>query len=80
MPTRILEFRRPDQQGYPRVGRVRTDGSIAFQGKIYRTIRDVPQECLALRPDLETHSQWVRLYRAIDPKQRHRRDDNRSDK
>ena len=78
MPTRILEFRRPDQQGYTRVGRVRTDGSIAFRGKVYRTIREVPQECLALRPDLETHSQWVRLYRAIDPK-RPRREADRPD-
>ena len=57
----------------PRVGRVRRDGSITFRGETYPTIRDLPPDCLALVPDLETWKEWKRLYRAIDPDPGHRR-------
>lgn len=72
MKARILPFESPHACGRATVGKVRPDGSIVFQGETYRTIRDVPEECRALRPDVETYRQWVRLYRAIDPRNRHR--------
>lgn len=49
------------------VGRVHRDGSITFRGRKYSTLREVPPECLGLRPDVETHCQWRSLYRPIDP-------------
>jgi hypothetical protein len=50
------------------VGRVHPDGSITFRGRRYCTLKDVPPECKALRPDIETHRQWRELYRPIDPR------------
>lgn len=52
------------------MGRVRPNGAIVFRGETYPTIREVPEECVALRPDVDTYCQWVRLYSAIDPKRR----------
>ncbi len=52
------------------VGRVHRDGSISFKGKKYRTIRELPPECTALRADAEAYAQWARLYRAVDPRRR----------
>jgi hypothetical protein len=34
---------------------------------MYRTIRDVPPECVAFRADLASIIQWRALYRAVDP-------------
>lgn len=70
MRGRILPFREPHLTGESRVGRVRPDGAIVFRGETYPTIREVPDECVALRPDVDTYCQWVRLYSAIDPKRR----------
>lgn len=57
-------------QGRPRVGRIHRDGSITYDGTTYPTIKDLPAECLAMRLDVETYSEWKRLYRAIDPRLR----------
>jgi len=54
----------------PRVGRVHSDGSITYRGRTYATIKDLPADWVALRPDVETWKQWIRLYRAIDPRGR----------
>jgi hypothetical protein len=51
----------------PRVGRVHRDGSITYRGHTYPTIKEVPTDWVALRPDLETRLQFIRLYDAIDP-------------
>jgi len=53
-----------------RVGRVQKDGSISFKGKTYRLIKDLPPECTALRADAAAYAQWVKLYRAVDPKRK----------
>jgi hypothetical protein len=55
------------------VGRVHEDGSITFKGKRYRSIRELPSECTALRGDLETSARWVKLFRAVDPKRKGKR-------
>jgi hypothetical protein len=65
---RILPFADPARKEDAVVGRVHRDGSITFRGKRYTTIKDVPSQCLSLRPDVETHVQWRKLYRAVDPK------------
>lgn len=52
------------------VGRIHRDGSITFRGTRYTTIKDVPSQCLSLRPDVETHVQWRMLYRAVAPESR----------
>ncbi len=52
------------------VGRVHKDGSVSFKGKKYRTIRELPPECTALRADAEAYAQWAKLYRAVDPRRR----------
>lgn len=71
--ARVLPFAAENERAAPpRVGRVHRDGSITFRGKTYPTIKDVPPDCLALRPDLETVREWRRLYRAIDPDPRPR--------
>ncbi len=71
--ARVLPFDARDTRvDSSRVGRVHRDGSITFRGKTYATIKDVPADCQALRPDLETHREWRRLYRAIDPDPRPR--------
>jgi len=56
----------------PRVGRVHRDGSITYRGQTYPTIKEVPTDWVALRPDVETWKQFLRLYRAIDPAARRR--------
>jgi len=56
----------------PRVGRVHRDGSITYRGHTYATIKEVPTDWVALRPDVETWKQFLRLYRAIDPAARRR--------
>ena len=64
----VLTFDRGRNAAQPRrVGRVHRDGSITFRGETYPTIKEVPADCLALLPDLETWKEWRRLYRAIDP-------------
>lgn len=65
----------PFDPGFPeaerrQVGRVHPDGSITFRGRRYSNLREVPPECCALRTDVETHVQWARMYRAIDPRRR----------
>jgi hypothetical protein len=71
---RLLRFDpRPGEGRPPQVGRVHPDGSITYGGKTYPSIKEVPPECLAVRPDLETYKEWRRLYRAIDPRLRDRR-------
>ncbi len=70
----ILTFDRGRDAGEPpRLGRIHRDGSITFRGRTYPTIRDLPADCLGLLPDLETFSEWKRLYRAIDPRPRRAR-------
>jgi len=68
---RILPF--APQLRSSRVGRVHTDGSISYQGEHYATVRDLPKGCLAFRLDREAYQQWLRAYRAIAPRSRHRR-------
>ena len=68
--SKILPFANPAEKGNEVVGRVHRDGSITFRGQRYATIKDVPAECKAIRPDVETHVQWRRMYRAIAPEQR----------
>ncbi|HEX9940762.1 MAG TPA: hypothetical protein VGG03_02000 [Thermoanaerobaculia bacterium] len=68
--TRILPFADPFGKPDAVVGRVHRDGSITFRGKRYTTIKDVPADCLGLRPDVETHVQWKQLYRAVAPESR----------
>ncbi|HEX4964830.1 MAG TPA: hypothetical protein VF173_28715 [Thermoanaerobaculia bacterium] len=68
--SKILPFVDPAVKGTAVVGRVHRDGSITFRGKTYATIKDVPQECQAIRPDVETETQWRHLYRAVAPEAR----------
>ena len=65
---RLLPFAPTPVGRSPRIGRVHRDGSITYGGKTYSTIKDLPSECLAMRLDVETYSEWKRLYRAIDPR------------
>jgi hypothetical protein len=67
---RILPFADPAGKEESQVGRVHRDGSITFRGKTYPTIKDLPSQCLGLRPDVETHVQWRKLYRAVAPEAR----------
>lgn len=68
--ARILPFGRDAWEGKQRVGRVHRDGSITFRGTTYRTLKEVPAECVALRADLDTYRQWRALYRAVNPSRR----------
>jgi hypothetical protein len=68
--SNVLLFADPAAKETGVVGRVHRDGSITFRGHRYATIKDVPQECQAIRPDVETESQWRRLYRAVAPDSR----------
>ena len=68
-PT-VVPFAARAQDETRQVGRVHESGAITFRGRTYRTIKEVPPECLALRVDLETYAQWRRLYRAIQPRPR----------
>jgi len=70
---RLLPFTSTPEKRPVRVGRIHPDGSITYGGKTYPTIKDVPAECLAMRLDVETYSEWKRLYRAIDPRLRSQR-------
>lgn len=63
----------PPSRSQSHVGRVLPDGSIVFRGGTYRTFADVPPECRALRPSVETHRQWRALYRPIDPRRKRKR-------
>lgn len=69
-PRRILPFADTAGKEDAVVGRVHRDGSITFRGKTYRTIKEVPPECQGLRPDVEAHIQWRKLYRAVAPESR----------
>ena len=69
--TKILPFRSAPRDR-SLVGRVHTDGSITFRGERYPTLREVPSDCLGLRPDIQTHCEWRALYSAIDPKRKRR--------
>ncbi|MBW8874306.1 MAG: hypothetical protein JF614_05035 [Acidobacteria bacterium] len=68
--SNILPFVDPAAKETGVVGRVHRDGSITFRGKDYATIKDVPDDCQAIRPDVETEVQWRRLYRAVAPEAR----------
>ena len=70
MAARLLKFPLEDGGSPPKVGRVRPDGAIVYQGRTYATIRDVPPDWVALRADTDTWKQWLRVYRAIDPRRR----------
>ena len=67
---RVLPFASPSTTGEAVVGRVHRDGSITFRGKTYANLKQVPPQCLSLRPDVETHVQWRKLYRAVAPESR----------
>lgn len=67
---RLLPFTSALEEKTPRVGRIHRDGSITYRGKTYATIKELPADCLAMRLDVETYSEWKRLYRAIDPRLR----------
>jgi hypothetical protein len=54
------------------VGTVHEDGSITFAGSWYPTIRELPSECVAFRPDLEIQVKWRVLYRTTTPGSRGR--------
>lgn len=68
--SNILPFADPAAKETGVVGRVHRDGSITFRGQRYPTIKDVPKDCQAIRPDVETETQWRRLYRVIAPEAR----------
>jgi len=55
------------EAGPPRVGHLHRDGSITYRGETYPTIKELPPDCLAIRPDQDTLKQWTRLYRAVRP-------------
>jgi hypothetical protein len=40
---------------------------LLVRGRRYRTIKDVPKECVAFRADVSSTVQWRALYRAVDP-------------
>ncbi len=64
---KILSFSDSAAEQTRSVGRVHPDGSITFRGRTYRTIKDVPKECIAFRADVPSIVQWRALYRAVDP-------------
>lgn len=63
-----LNFEPGRKPGGGEMGCVHRDGSITYQGTLYRTLRDVPASCTAFRADLPATVQWRKLYRAVDPK------------
>lgn len=67
---RTLDFDPARRPGSGEVGVVHRDGSITYQGTLYRTLRHVPATCVAFRADLPAQVQWRKLYRAVDPKRR----------
>jgi len=66
-PPRILSFAEHSVRQCRVVGTVHRDGSITFRGRLYRTIRELPDVCVALRADVSSTAQWRALYRAVDP-------------
>jgi hypothetical protein len=69
-PGHPLDFDPARKPGGGEVGCVHPDGSISYRGKRYRTLRELPASCRALRADLSSAVQWRKLYRAVDPKRR----------
>ncbi|MFI5120462.1 MAG: hypothetical protein ACHQM4_08620 [Thermoanaerobaculia bacterium] len=67
LAARVLPFGTPSGARTGSVGTVHHDGAITFRGKTYRTIRDVPPECVVFRADLASIVRWRALYRAVDP-------------
>jgi hypothetical protein len=67
-PT-VLPFVDPGREAGQLVGRVHPDGSISFRGRTYRTIKEVPADCLGLRADVAAYTEWRRLYRAVMPRE-----------
>jgi hypothetical protein len=63
-PT-VVSFAERSLEESKRVGRVHESGAITFRGHTYRTIKEVPPECLVFRVDLETYAAWRRVYRAL---------------
>lgn len=72
-PPRLVPFPGEVEAGSRSVGRVHPDGSIAFRGRTFRTIKDLPSECRILRADLASEVQWRKLYRAVDPGRKRQR-------
>lgn len=69
--AKILKLERtPDELARLRVGRLHTDGSITFRSRRYRSLKEVPPECTALRPDVSCHRQWRAIWGQIDPRRR----------
>jgi hypothetical protein len=68
---RVLPFGVP-REGARRVATVHVDGSLTYDGSTFRSIKELPPECQALRVDVETAVQWRVLYSAIDPRRRRR--------
>lgn len=71
VPPRTLAFDAARKPGAGGVGCVHRDGSITYQGTLYRTLADVPASCAVFRADLPATLQWRKLYRAVDPRRRH---------
>lgn len=69
---RTLSFDPSRRPGGGEVGCVHRDGSITYQGTLYRTLRDVPPSCTAFRADLPVQVMWRKMYRAVDPKKQKR--------
>jgi hypothetical protein len=67
LAARVLPFGTLPDAHTGSVGTVHHDGTITFRGRTYRTIRDVPPECVAFRADLASIVRWRALYRAVDP-------------
>jgi len=72
-PPRILSFAEHSVRPCRVVGTVHRDGSITFRGRLYRTIRELPDACVSLRADVSSTAQWRALYRAVDPAARGRK-------
>lgn len=70
--SRILSFAEHSVRQSRVVGTVHRDGSITFRGRLYRTIRELPDACVTLRADVSSTAQWRALYRAVDPAARGR--------
>jgi hypothetical protein len=71
-PRPPLDFDPARKPGGGEVGCVHRDGSITYQGVLYRTLRDVPPTCTAFRADLPATVQWRKMYQAVDPRKRKR--------
>ena len=69
-PARLIVFPGQETAGPRSIGKVHADGSITFRGHRYRSIKELPSDCKALRADLASEAQWRKLYRAVDPSRR----------